>query len=134
MGSFKDLIAYKKSFENAMLIFNLSKTFPKEETYSLTDQIRRSSRSVTVNLIEGYRKRRYLAHFISKLTDADMENSETIGWLQFALACKYVNEETCILIENNCEEVGKLLNYMINNPEKFGVLIKETKTLTKTEN
>ncbi|CAC9975672.1 hypothetical protein FLAPXU55_03388 [Flavobacterium panici] len=80
---FKELLAYKKSFELAMEIFEISKTFPKEETYSLTDQIRRSSRSVTANIAESYRKRRYVNHFISKLTDSDAENSETSTWLEF---------------------------------------------------
>ncbi len=77
MGTLKDLQVYKKAFNAAMEIFQISKDFPPEEKYSLTDQIRRSSRSVCVNLAEGYRKRRYPAHFISKLSDADMENSET---------------------------------------------------------
>ena len=76
-----------------MLIFEISKTFPKEETYSLTDQIRRSSRSVSANISESYRKRRYQKHFISKLTDADAENSETSTWLDFAYSCKYINKD-----------------------------------------
>ncbi|SFZ89217.1 four helix bundle protein [Flaviramulus basaltis] len=87
---FKELLAYKKSFDLAMLIFEISKTFPKEETYSLTDQIRRSSRSVCANISEAYRKRKYPKHFISKLTDADGENLETNTWLDFALGCKYI--------------------------------------------
>lgn len=77
---FEDLLAYKKAFENGMNIFELSKAFPTEEKYSLTDQIRRSSRSVNANIAEAYRKRRYPKHFISKLTDADGENSETVVW------------------------------------------------------
>lgn len=93
MRSFKDLIAYQKAFALAMEIFEISGSFPKEERYSLIDQIRRSSRSVCTNLGEGYRKRRYPAHFISKLTDADMENSETEIWLDFSYACKYITEE-----------------------------------------
>ena len=75
---FKKLLAYQKAFDLAMKIFEISKTFPKEETYSLTDQIRRSSRSVNANMAEAYRKRRYTKHFISKLTDSDAENSEKI--------------------------------------------------------
>jgi four helix bundle protein len=86
MGTYKDLLLYKKSFILAMEICSITKRFSKEETYSLTDQIRRSSRSVNVCTIEAYRKRRYPNHFISKLTDADMENSETQGWLEFSLA------------------------------------------------
>ena len=91
---FQDLLAYKKGFEVAMEIFEVSKSFPKEETYSLTDQIRRSSRSVCANIAESYRKRVYPKHFHSKLTDSDAENSETQTWLEFAYACKYINENT----------------------------------------
>jgi four helix bundle protein len=118
---FQDLLAYKKSFDLAMQIFEASKSFPKEETYSLVDQIRRSSRSVTVNISESYRKRKYPKHFVSKLTNSDAENSETQTWLEFSLACKYINEELFKELTNKSEEVGKLINYMILNPEKFGV-------------
>jgi four helix bundle protein len=104
-----------------MQIFELSKSFPKEETYSLTDQIRRSSRSVSANIAEAYRKRRYPKHFISKLTDSDGENSETSTWLDFALACTYISKEQHKGLSNQGIEVGKLINYMINNPGKFGV-------------
>ena len=117
---FKELIVYQKAFKLAMRIFEISKTFPKEEKYSLTDQIRRSSRSVCTNIAEAYRKRRYPKHFINKLTDSDGENSETAVWLDFALACKYVSEENHHSLTSECIEIGKLLNYMINNPEKFG--------------
>ncbi len=79
--AFKNLLAYKKGFDLSMKIQELSKSFPKEETYSLTDQIRRSSRSVCANIAEAYRKRRYKRHFISKLSDSDVENSETQVWL-----------------------------------------------------
>ena len=88
--AFRKLKAYQKGFDLAMEIFELSKSFPKEETYSLTDQIRRSSRSVCINLAESYRKRIYPRHFISKLTDADSENAETLGWLEFAYSCNYL--------------------------------------------
>lgn len=118
---FKKLIAYQKAFDLALSIFEISKSFPKEETYSLTDQIRRSSRSVNANLAEAYRKRRCPKHFISKLTDADGENSETSTWLDFAFACKYISNEQHISLSNQGIEVGKLIIYMINNPEKFGV-------------
>ncbi|MFD0989672.1 four helix bundle protein [Mariniflexile jejuense] len=120
---FKKLLAYQKSFELAMFIFEISKSFPKEETYSLTDQIRRSSRSVSANISEAYRKRRYPKHFISKLTDADGENSETNTWLDFALACNYISNEDYSKCSDEGKEIGKLINYMINNPEKFGVNI-----------
>jgi len=87
---FEDLIAFRKAYANAMLIFETSKAFPTVEKYSLTDQIRRSSRSVCANIAEAYRKRRYPKHFISKLTDADGENSETAVWIKFAFDCKYI--------------------------------------------
>lgn len=103
-----------------MEIFNVTKTFPKEETYSLIDQIRRSSRSTNICTVEAYRKRRYPNHFISKLTDADMENSETQGWLEFSLACNYINTETYTKLYNLSNEVGRLVQYMIDNPDKFG--------------
>ncbi len=122
---FKKLIAYQKSFDLAMSIFIISKSFPKEETYSLTDQIRRSSRSVCANISEAYRKRRYSKHFISKLTDADGENSETNTWLDFALACEYIQEEAHKKYTEEVKEIGKLINYMINNPNKFGVKLDE---------
>ena len=118
---FKKLIAYQKSFDLAMSIFEVSKSFPKEETYSLTDQIIRSSHSVHANIAESYRKRKYPKHFISKLTDADGENSETNTWLDFALASNYINKDEYIKFVSETTEIGKLINYMINNPGKFGV-------------
>ena len=118
---YQDLLAYQKGFSLAMKIFDLSKSFPKEEKYSLTDQIRRSSRSVCANIAEAYRKRDYPRHFRSKLTDSDAENSETQTWLEFALACEYINQETFVLFSKENEEAGKLINYMIQNPNKFGV-------------
>ena len=117
--AFRKLIAYQKGFELAMEIFEFSKTFPKTETYSLTDQIRRSSRSVCVNNGEAYRKRAYPKHFISKLSDSDSENAETLGWLEFALACNYISPEQKESLEKKNLEIGKLLNYMMNNPNKF---------------
>ena len=118
---YQDLLAYKKGFEIAMEIFEVSKLFPKEETYSLTDQIRRSSRSVCANIAESYRKRVYPKHFHSKLTDSDAENSETQTWLEFAYACKYINENIFNELTEKNKEVGKLINYMLLNPAKFGV-------------
>ena len=117
--SFKDLVVYQKSFSLAMEIFHISKNFPKEEIYSLTGQIRRSSRSVCSNLAEGYRKRRYEAHFISKISDTDMENSETQVWLDFALACEYISQEINDDLINKSEEIGRMLNHMIEHPEKY---------------
>ena len=118
---FQDLLAYKKGFELAMRVFQISKSFPKEETYSLTDQIRRSSRSVTVTIAEAYRKREYPKYFHSKLTDSDAENSETQGWLEYALACHYISNEIFTDLTSYSLEIGKLINYMMLNPEKFGV-------------
>lgn len=120
---FEDLLAYKKGFDLAMEIYFKSKEFPKQETYSLTDQIRRSSRSVCANISEAYRKRLYPKHFISKLTDSDAENSETQTWLRFAVACEYMSKEYYDDFMLKSKEVGKLINYMINNPGKFGCKI-----------
>jgi four helix bundle protein len=115
----KNLIVYQKSYDLAMQIFQLTKDFPKEEKYSLIDQIRRSSRAVSSNLAEAYCKRRYPAHFISKLTDADMENYETQTWLQFSFDCEYLSEEKYSELEGLSLEVGRLIEYMIQHPEKF---------------
>jgi four helix bundle protein len=102
-----------------MDIYKISNFFPKEEKYSLTDQIRRSSRSVCANIAEATRKRRYEKHFISKLTDSDAENSETQVWLEFCLSCEYINKDKFETLNNKSIEVGKLLNFMMNNIEKF---------------
>ena len=118
---FQELLAYQKSFDLAMRIFEISKSFPKEETYSLTDQIRRSSRSVPANIAEAYRKRIYPKSFYSKLTDSDAENSETQVWLEFALKCNYINQIIYDDLVAQSKEVGKLINYMMLNPNKFGV-------------
>lgn len=116
---FKDLKVYQLAYKLSMEVFEVSKKFPKEETYSLTDQIRRSSRSVSVNIGEGYRKRVYPKHFSSKMTDADGECTETMIWLDYACDCKYISSD----IRNNLyvryEEVGRMLGGMANNPEKF---------------
>jgi four helix bundle protein len=117
---FKDLTVYKKAFQLAMEIFEISKKFPKEETYSLTDQIRRCSRSVCANIGEGYRKRRYPKHFISKISDSDSENAETQVWLQFALVCGYISNSEFSDLNNKSLEIGKMLNHMIENTEKYG--------------
>ncbi len=117
---FKDLLAYKKAFSLAMEIKNITDSFPKEEKYALTDQIRRSSRSVCANMAQAYRKRRYVNHFISKLTDCDGENSETTVWLDFAFECNYLSSEIHHYLTHKSAEIGKLINYMINNPDKFG--------------
>lgn len=113
MSTFRDLKVYQKAFKLAMDIFKLTKSFPYEEKFGLTSQIRRSSRSVCSSIAEAYRKRKYPAHFISKTTDADMENSETQVWLDFSLSCKYINRETYNDYLKRTEEVGKMLNHMI---------------------
>jgi four helix bundle protein len=119
MSSFRDLTSYKKAFSLSMEIFSITKGFPKEETYSLIDQIRRSSRSVFACIAEAYKKRRYPNHFVSKLTDADMENGETQAWLDASLACNYITKEKYDELNKLSEEVTYLLIYMINNPDKF---------------
>jgi len=116
---FKELTVYKKAFALGMEIFEMTKKFPDEEKYSLTSQIRRSSRSVYGNIAEAYRKRMYEAHFVSKITDADMENSETSVWIDTAFACKYINEKTKNDLIRKVGEIGRMLNHMIENPEKY---------------
>ena len=118
-NNFRELTVYKKAFALAMDIFHETKGFPKEEKYSLIDQIRRSSRSVCANIGEGYRKRRYKAHFISKATDADMENSETQVWIDFAFACEYLTKEKYNNYITRTEEIGRMINHMIENPEMY---------------
>lgn len=117
--NFRELTVYKKAFSLAMQIFNVSKKFPKQEMYDLTSQIRRSSRSVCATIGEGYRKRKYPAHFVTKASDADMENSETQVWLDFARACEYIDEKCYKELLQQCEEIGKLLGHMIFFPEKY---------------
>ena len=119
MASFKELLGYKKSFQLALDIHNITKKFPKEEQYSLTSQIRKSSRSVCINMAEGFRKTRYKAHFISKMTDADMENSETQVWLEFSLAFNYISLEEIQNLIQQSEEVGRLLNHVIENRKRI---------------
>jgi four helix bundle protein len=126
--SFRDLTVYKKAFHLAMEIFNLTKKFPAEEKYSLTDQVRRSSRSVCSCIGEAYRKRQYEAHFVSKSTDADMENTETRVWLDFALACEYISQDEWKALDEKATEIGKLVNHMIENPNKY---LTKSQTLKK---
>lgn len=117
--NFKQTKVYKLAFEQAMEIFAITKNFPKEETYSLIDQIRRSSRSVCTNLAEAYRKKIYPANFVSKITDCDAENSETNVWLDFSLACNYIKSEQHGLLILRNEEIGRLLSHLLNNPDKY---------------
>ena len=115
----KDLKVFRLAYELAMEIFNESRFFPKEERFSLTDQIRRSSRSITSNIAEGYRKKRYSKMFISKMSDADAELAETQVWLEYARDCGYLSREKYNKLNRGYEEVGKMLGYMIIHPEKF---------------
>ncbi len=117
--SHKDLDTYKKAFEAAMQIFELSKKFPVEERYSLTDQIRRSSRSVCANFAEAWRKRRYEAAFIAKLNDCEAEAAETQTWIDFAVRCNYINTETGRELYGTYNQVLAGLVSMINNPSPW---------------
>ena len=119
VGSFKDLIVYQKAYKLAMEIFEISKSFPKEEKYSLTDQIRRSSRSVTSNIAESWAKRRYEKAFASKLTDSLGEEYETECWLDYTNDCKYIQKDIHERISGEYDEVRKMLISMLNNPEKW---------------
>jgi four helix bundle protein len=114
-----ELDVYRKAFDVAMQIFDLSKAFPKEETYSLTDQIRRSSRSVCANLAEAWRKRRYEAAFIAKLSDSESEAAETQVWLEFAVKCNYLNRDAGAQLYPEYDEVIRMLVAMINSPQTW---------------
>lgn len=118
LNGHRDLKVYL-AYKLAMEIFNESKVFPKEEKYSLTDQIRRSSRSVAANIAEGFRKRQYPKMFVSKLADADGEATETQVWLDFARDCEYLSLEKYSELVKGYEEVGKMLGSMMSMPEKF---------------
>ena len=117
--SAKELEVYRKDYELAMLIFHASRRFPAEERYALTSQIRRSSRSVCMNLREAWAKRRYGAHFVSKLSDCDGENGETDTSLDFAKDCSYISVEEHLDFTARSGEVGKMLGAMILNPNPF---------------
>jgi four helix bundle protein len=117
--SFKDLIVYQKAYWLAMEIFEISKHFPKEEQYSLTDQIRRSSRSVTSCIAESWARRRYVRSFVNKLIDALGEEFETETWLDYSLDCKYVDNDIHSRLMTGYEEVRKMLISMVNNPGKW---------------
>ncbi len=119
LNTAKDLAVYKKAYELAMKIFQLSKNFPAEERFALTSQIRRSSRSVCLNLRKAWAKRRYEAHFVSKLSDCDSENSETDSSLDFARDCGFITVEQHREVVLVSQEVGKMLGSMIENPSPF---------------
>ena len=114
-----ELEVYKKAFDTAMLIFEASKKFPREETYSLTDQVRQSSRSVCANLAEAWRKRRYKAAFIAKLSDAESEAAETQVWLEFATRCGYLHPDRATRLYQGNDEILRMLVAMINRPQSW---------------
>lgn len=117
--SFRELNVYKMAFELQQEIFALTKEFPKEELYSLTDHIRRSSRSIGANIAESWQKRRYPAHFVSKLSDADGEQAETQHWLDTSLKCKYISSEEHSRLLKKCKRIGRMLGKMMAEPEKW---------------
>ena len=117
--SHRDLLVYQKSFAAACEVFEISKRFPREEMYSLTDQVRRSARSVSANLAEAWRKRRYEKHFLSTLNVAESEAAETQTWIDFAVAHKYITQEIGEELDERYEEVLRMLVAMINHPEKW---------------
>ncbi len=123
INSAKELKVYETAYQLAMDVFKVSKRWPAEEKFSLTDQIRRSSRSVCGNLDEAWAKRRYTAYFISKLTDVDGENSETATWLSFAKDCGYLSPEDYTELSKRCNEVGKMIGSMLIKPEPFLLII-----------
>lgn len=116
---FRDLDVYQRAFQAAMSIFQVTKTFPAEEKYSLVDQIRRSSRSVCANISEGWRKRRYVAVFKNKITDSMQEASETQCWLEFSLSCQYINQDTFEKLDSEYEQIIAMLNSMERQADKF---------------
>ena len=119
MRGHRDLKVYQLAYKLAMEIFKLSKLFPKEERYALTDQIRRSSRSVAANIVEAFRKRRYPNMFVSKLADADSEAAETQVWIDFAHDCGYLSQKQYDEMIAGYEDVGRMLGSMMASPEKF---------------
>jgi four helix bundle protein len=119
ISSVRELEVYRLAFDTAMEIFEISKTFPVEEKYSLTDQIRRSSRSVCTNLSEAWRKRRYKAVFINKISDAAQEAAETQTWLEFALKCSYISEDIFKGLDERYEHIYAMLNTMDRKADAF---------------
>jgi len=119
LQGYRDLKVYQLAYKLAMEVFHISSAFPREEIYSLTDQIRRSSRSVAANLAEGFRKRRYQNAFVNKLTDCDAEAAETQVWIDFAFDCGYLSKENHDQLIEQYEEVGRMLGGMMAKPENF---------------
>ena len=123
----QDLKVYQKSFDMAMEIYEFSKTLPKEERFSLTDQIRRSSRSVSANISEAWGRRKYEKSFVAKLTDSEGEARETQTWLEFSLACKYINKEQFENLNTKCNEIIGMLVVMMNQSAKWCTFNPNTK-------
>ena len=119
VGSVRELTVYKTAFDAAMDVFKISKIFPQEEKYSLTDQVRRSSRSICSNLAEAWRKRKYKAVFINKLTDCGQEASETQTWLEFALACNYIDPKLFAALDQKYEQIFAMLVSMERKADLF---------------
>jgi four helix bundle protein len=117
--SFEDLDVYQLAFKLQQQIFELSKTWPKDEQYSLTDQVRRSSRSIGANIAEAWAKRRYAAHFVSKLTDADGEQNETRHWLKTALACAYLGPQQHTDLDKRCKHIGAMLGRIMADSDSW---------------
>lgn len=119
MADYRNLIAYRKAFTLAIEVFRITKKFPADERFSLIDQIRRSSRSVCTNIAEACKRSRYKDYFISKMNDSETENAETQVWLDFALAFGYIDTALHEELSYKNTEIGKLIQFMISNPEKF---------------
>jgi len=117
--SFRDLLVYGKARDLQREVFLISRTFPNDERFSLTDQIRRSSRSIGVNIAEAWAKRRYEAHFVSKLTDADGEQYETLHWIETAVECGYLDPQKGAALIDKCKEIGRLLGGMMGKADLF---------------
>ena len=125
--SHKELNVWRNAMDAAMRLFEITKRFPAEEKFSMTDQVRRSSRSVAANLAEAWRKRRYRAAFVAKLNDAESEATETQTWIEFALRCRYITNETAKELDELYEQIIGRIIVMINQPEKWTIETRECK-------
>lgn len=139
VATFRNLTVYQKARQLAQEVYETTKHFPREETYSLTDQIRRSSRAIGAQIAEAWAKRRYEAHFISKLTDADAENQETQHWIEVALDCKYLTPDQAQLLLGAANEIGRMIGSMISKashfcrPEALAIREDQAEYFTSTE-
>ena len=118
-GDFRDLLVYQNAFHVAAIVFDLTRSFPKEEAYSLTDQIRRASRAIGAQIAEAWAKRRYEKHFVSKLTDADAEQRETQHWVDTARACGYLSAQSATELVDRLSEIGRMLGGMMDKSHLF---------------